>query len=120
MMDPRANVEVMEQAFNESLKALEICASKSEGAGQDPWQYFPASGTLLTLLRYGELVGRFPDGQVDVVDKDLDFFILSPANQSAAWESKFTPCLERELMAATTQLQTQRREGRQAVQNRHF
>ena len=52
-----------ERAFTDAVQTL-------TALGQD---WFPAGGSLIALLRYGELHGHLADGKVDVVDTDLDF-----------------------------------------------
>merc|ERR1712154_218987 len=37
--------------------------------------YFASGGTLIALLRYGEMIGELSDGKFDVVDRDMDWMV---------------------------------------------
>jgi len=62
------------------------------------FDWLPTQGTLLALLRYGELPGVLADGKVDIVDRDLDIAVVLPS--AKAW---FDFCIEltRQLAALT-------------------
>lgn len=46
-------------------------------------EFFPTQGTLIGLVRYGELHGNLSAGKVDVVDRDMDFMVR--ADTLASW-----------------------------------
>eukprot|EP00927_Polykrikos_kofoidii_P017753 TRINITY_DN18111_c0_g1_i1.p1 TRINITY_DN18111_c0_g1~~TRINITY_DN18111_c0_g1_i1.p1 ORF type:complete len:595 (+),score=45.66 TRINITY_DN18111_c0_g1_i1:44-1828(+) len=40
--------------------------------------WFPGFGTLIGFMRYGSVFGTLANGKVDIVDKDLDLFVILP------------------------------------------
>ena len=56
-------------------------------------------GTLIALLRYGDLVGSLPEDRFDFVDNDLDFFVMVPGDEPYLWKDAFIPCLHARLGA---------------------
>ncbi|CAE7499136.1 unnamed protein product [Symbiodinium natans] len=61
-------------------EALRDCLAVLERAKV---QHFPTGGTLVGLVRYGELQGQLSGGKVDVVDRDMDWMVR--AESLDAW-----------------------------------
>eukprot|EP00929_Paragymnodinium_shiwhaense_P040591 TRINITY_DN21175_c0_g1_i1.p1 TRINITY_DN21175_c0_g1~~TRINITY_DN21175_c0_g1_i1.p1 ORF type:complete len:880 (+),score=92.49 TRINITY_DN21175_c0_g1_i1:120-2759(+) len=94
MMDEAANRLALEAAFSEVVSALRRCAPGGQlPDGQRAFgPFIPTSGTLVALVRYGDLIGELPRAGMDIVDGDLDFFVLSP-DKPSRWRTEFTPCI---------------------------
>lgn len=58
--------------------------------------WWPSQGTLIGLLRYGEVKGHLSGGKVDCVDHDLDFDVMIP--NATLW-FRFGLALSRRLLA---------------------
>lgn len=100
MMNPATNQASLEAAFREIFIALQTCAPGGNRRGRKlPGPFFPTSGTLIALMRYGELVGTLPGQRLDFVDNDLDWFIMIPGSEPEAWETLFIPCIHSALGA---------------------
>lgn len=99
MMQPQANAAALEVTFREVAQALRTCAGGNSihTAERRVGPFFPTSGTLISLLRYGALVGNLTDGRSDFVDNDLDFFVLVPGSRPSLWSEVFVPCMLRSL-----------------------
>ncbi|CAE8680906.1 unnamed protein product, partial [Polarella glacialis] len=101
MMGRAANQAALDAAFREVVSALRSCApgdGSPGGGSQLLGPFFPTSGTLIALLRYGALVGNLPGGRADFVDNDLDFFVLVPGHASLnLWSAVFVPCIQAHL-----------------------
>ena len=41
--------------------------------------YFPVAGTLIGLMRHGRTVGSLTEGKIDVVDRDIDLYLVLPS-----------------------------------------
>ncbi|OLP80855.1 hypothetical protein AK812_SmicGene38683 [Symbiodinium microadriaticum] len=41
--------------------------------------YFPVAGTLIGLMRHGRTVGWLTEGKIDVVDRDVDLYLVLPS-----------------------------------------
>jgi len=76
MVDPAARDEVLHRAFRAFIHGLRSCVGLVE--------WWPTDGTLLALLRYGDLRGHLTNGKVDVVDRDLDFMV--GVHNESDWE----------------------------------
>lgn len=59
------NRQEQHSAFSECVAVLE----------SNQVQYFPSRGTLIGLVRYGDLQGKLSGFKVDVVDRDMDWMV---------------------------------------------
>lgn len=47
--------------------------------------FFPVKGSLVGLLRYGSTIGELPGDKLDLVDNDLDFWVVASDERWAAF-----------------------------------
>lgn len=86
----KATPDYFESVFGSARKDLR---GTSEAAVRQGWkdvtaairevssadlEWWPAMGTLIGFLRYGELHGQLSNGKVDLVDDDLDIMVVQP------------------------------------------
>ena len=76
---PAAGKEISDE---EHLQALADTGNALDELGLEWW---PCCGTLIALMRYGKRSGHLSDGQVDVVDHDVD--IMVGVKSEKAWAS---------------------------------
>jgi len=67
----RLSFEEQRQVFLETLTAVSM-------AGTEFW---PISGTLIGLLRYGSMQGKLCCGKVDIVDRDTDWMVRADSEK---------------------------------------
>ncbi|CAE7313797.1 unnamed protein product [Symbiodinium sp. CCMP2456] len=64
--------QVVERAWRDVRKAV----GQILGPGAI---YFPVAGTLIGLMRHGRTVGSLTEGKIDVVDRDVDLYLVLPS-----------------------------------------
>ncbi|CAE7462022.1 PGA [Symbiodinium necroappetens] len=74
------HVPVVQLTSLQLHRALHNCLT---ALGRAQAQYFPSGGTLIGILREGELHGKQSPGRVHVLDKDLEWFVRADTPERA-------------------------------------